>query len=145
MADDEMLLRIRSIDYDSELDLFEVEFEDGLLHEEWHDEIREANGIAPKATIQRLEIERWFRRGFILHYNTGEVAAVELTRRMMNPINLHIGSHEYAVNYHALTIDGTSYEMPMQDIERSKFFDWMNTTVIPKLVEEAAGDRETKE
>ena len=57
-------------------DAFEVDFDDGLSFLEPHATIRKANRIAPKAVVQRVEVEGEFRHGFFVHYDNGQVAEV---------------------------------------------------------------------
>ncbi len=57
-------------------DAFEVDFDDGLSFLEPHATIRKANRIAPKAVVQRVEVEEEFRHGFFVHYDNGQVAEV---------------------------------------------------------------------
>ena len=67
---------VRSATYRQWEDAFEVEFDDGLSFLEPHATIRKANRIAPRAVVERVEVEEEFRHGFFVHYDNGQVAEV---------------------------------------------------------------------
>jgi hypothetical protein len=68
--------RLKDVHYCQWDDAFEVEFADGLSFLEPHRTIRRANRIAPKATIERVEMDEELHHGFFVHYNNGQVAEV---------------------------------------------------------------------
>jgi hypothetical protein len=47
-------------------DTFEVDFADGLTFLEPHSSIRKANHIAPKAVVERVEMDAEFHEGFFV-------------------------------------------------------------------------------
>ena len=68
--------RVRRVSYHQWEDAFAVEFDDGLAFLEPHKTIREANKIAPAATVESVELEEELRSGFFVHYDNGQVAEV---------------------------------------------------------------------
>ncbi len=68
--------RLKNDHYCQWEDAFEVEFADGLSFLEPHRKIRKANRIAPKATIELVEMDEELYHGFFVHYNNGQVAEV---------------------------------------------------------------------
>lgn len=67
---------IRQVSYHQWEDAFAVDFEDGLSFLEPHATIRKASKIAPKACVDRVELEEELRHGFLVHYDNGQVAEV---------------------------------------------------------------------
>ena len=67
---------VKNVRYLSWEDAFDVEFEDGLCILEPHANIRRANRISAKARFDHVLIEDWCHAGFLVHYDTGEVAEV---------------------------------------------------------------------
>ena len=68
--------RLKNVTYRQWEDAFEVEFDDGLAFLEPHITIRKANKIAPKAVVQRVELEDELHHGFFVHYDNGQTAEV---------------------------------------------------------------------
>jgi len=68
--------RIKDVSYQQWEDAFAVEFDDGLSFLEPHDTIRRANRIAPRAAVQRVELDGEMRHGFFVHYDNGQTAEV---------------------------------------------------------------------
>ena len=68
--------RLKNAAYRQWEDAFEVEFDDGLAFLEPHATIRKANKIAPKAVVQRVELDNDLRHGFFVHYDNGQKAEV---------------------------------------------------------------------
>ena len=69
-------VQLRNARYLQWEDAFEVDFADGLTFLEPHTTIRKANKIAPKAKIERVELDEELRHGFFVHYDNGQVAEV---------------------------------------------------------------------
>ncbi len=68
--------RIRRVSFHQWEDAFDVEFDDGLAFLEPHKTIRKASKIAPKATVQSVELDEELRSGFYVHYDNGQTAEV---------------------------------------------------------------------
>jgi len=68
--------RVKEVTYRQWEDAFAVEFDDGLCFLEPHQTIRRANRVSPRAVVERVELDREWRHGFFVHYDTGEVAEV---------------------------------------------------------------------
>ena len=67
---------LRNVRYLQWEDAFEVDFEDGLTFLEPHATIRKSNKIAPKASVQRVEMEDELKHGFFVRYDNGQTAEV---------------------------------------------------------------------
>lgn len=70
------MVDITHVRYLSWEDAFDVEFEDGLSFLEPHATIRKANHISARAKPVEVVLDEDTRGGFVVSYDTGEVAEV---------------------------------------------------------------------
>lgn len=68
--------RVKAVSYHQWEDAFAVEFDGGLCFLEPHNSIRNANKIASKAVLERVELDDELRHGFFVHYHNRQVAEV---------------------------------------------------------------------